>query len=293
MRPSTSSASTEPVFRRPTEADHPRVLAAMEEWWGGLGGAEGVRYRAALLPRLYVQHFATTSTVVDHPDGRLAAFLVGFLSPAEPGTAYVHVVGVDPAARRTGLGRTLYRGFIDEAARAGARTVEAVTSPTNTRSIAFHTALGFGVGPVVADHDGPGNDRVRFTLTLPPHGQDLATLLRTLSPRLHEGAYVFTTVDDPTGVDAVVTVREDEGTTAVVRRRHADQVGLPYSLVTAWITLDVHSALDAVGLTAAVSRALADASISANVVAGHHHDHVFVPYDQREAAVAVLRALQH
>ena len=173
MRPSTSSASTDPtgfdgVFRRATEADHPRVLAAVEQWWGGLGGAEGARYRAALLPRLFFQHFTDTSTVVEHPDGRLAGFLVGFLSPAEPGTAYVHFVGVDPDARQAGLGRALYRRFLDDVARAGVRTVRAVTSPINTPSIAFHTALGFTVGPVQPDYDGPGHDRVCFTLTLRP-----------------------------------------------------------------------------------------------------------------------------
>ena len=286
-----SSARTEPAFRRPTEADHARVLAVLEQWWGGLGGAEGARYRAALLPRLYFQHFATTSTVVEQPDGRLTGFLVGFLSPTEPGTAYVHFVGVDPAARRTGLGRALYRRFVDDVARAGARTVKAVTSPINEQSVTFHSALGFTVGPTVPDYDGPGHDRVCFTLTLPSHGQDLATLLRDLSPRPHEGAYVFTTVDDPAGLDPIVTVVEDEGTTAVVPKDRADELGLPYSSVAAWITLDVRSELDAVGLTAAVSRALAAESISANVVAGHHHDHVFVPNDRRDAAVRVLCAL--
>ena len=110
---------------------------------------------------------ATTSTVVEHPDGRLAAFLIGFLSPARPGTAYVHFVGVNPELRRAGLGTTLYRRFLDDAARGGARTVEANTGAGNTRSIAFHAALGFTVGPVRPDHDGPGNDRVCFTLTLP------------------------------------------------------------------------------------------------------------------------------
>ena len=139
----------------------------MEEWWGGLGGAEGARYRAALLPRLFFQHFTTTSTVVEQPDGRLAGFLIGFLSAAEPATAYIHFVGVDPAARRTGLGAALYRRFIDDVSRAGATTVRAVTSPINTPSIAFHTALGFTVSPVRPDYDGPGHDRVCFTRTLP------------------------------------------------------------------------------------------------------------------------------
>jgi GNAT superfamily N-acetyltransferase len=266
----------------------------LEQWWGGLGGAEGARYRASLLPRLFFQHFTTTSTVVERPDGGIAAFLVGFLSPAEPGTAYVHFVGVDPALRRSGLGAALYRRFFAEAARAGAATIRAVTSPANTPSIAFHTALGFTVSPVRPDYDGPGNDRVGFTRAV-PGGDDLATLLRTLSPRLHEGAYAFATVagagDDALSREAVVMVREDEGVTVVVRREQADALGLRYNFVAAWITLQVGSALDAVGLTAAVSRVLADAAISANVVAAGHHDHVFVPHDAADEAMRVLAAL--
>ena len=166
MHPSTSSASTDLIFRRPAEADHPQVLAVLEQWWGGLGGAEGARYRAALLPRLFFQHFTTTSTVAEHPDGRLAGFLIGFVSPAEPGTGYVHFVGVDPATRRTGLGAALYDHFFDDAGSAGAHTVRAVTSPINTASIAFHRALGFAVSPVEPDYDGTGHDRVCFTRTV-------------------------------------------------------------------------------------------------------------------------------
>ena len=112
-----------------------------------------------------------------------------------------------------------------------------------------------------------------------------------MAPRRNPGAWVFTTVDGTSGLDPAVTVREREGLTAVVRKEHADARGLPYSFVAGWITLEVRSALDAVGLTAAVSRALADAAISANVVAGVHHDHVFVPYGEADAAVGVLSAL--
>jgi ribosomal protein S18 acetylase RimI-like enzyme len=156
--------------RRPTEADHGRVLAAVQEWWGGLGGEEGARHRAALLPRLFFQHFTTTSAIVEHPDGRLAAFLVGFVSPSEPGTAYIHFVGVDPGARRVGLATKLYERFFADTARIGARRIKAITSPVNTTSIAFHTALGFTVSPVHPDYDGPGNDRVCFTRTLTAGG---------------------------------------------------------------------------------------------------------------------------
>jgi GNAT superfamily N-acetyltransferase len=263
----------------------------MEEWWGAQGGADGARYRASLLPRLYFQHFTGTSWVAEHPDGRLAAFLIGFVSPSEPGTAYVHFVGVDPSARRAGLGTALYQRFFRDAARLGARRVRAVTSPVNTASIAFHTGLGFAVSPVRPDYDGPGNDRVCFTCAVSAGEGDLATLLEKLSPRLNPGAFVFVTVPDTAPAQAVVTVREDEDLTVVLPQEGADALGLPYDYVAAWITLRVRSALEAVGLTAAVSRALADASISANVVAGFHHDHVFVPHKEAEQALRVLRDL--
>jgi hypothetical protein len=55
------------------------------------------------------------------------------------------------------------------------------------------------------------------------------------------------------------------------------------------ITLTVHSALEGVGLTAAVSGALAEQGIACNVVAGFHHDHLFVPWERREEALGVLR----
>ena len=166
MRQSASSVSRARGCGRRTVADHAGVRAGVVLGWGGLGGADGARRRTALLPRLFFQHFTNTSTVVEHPDGRLAAFLIGFFSPAEAGTAYVHFVGVDPALRRTGLGAHLYRLFADDTVRAGRGTIRAITSPINTQSIAFHTALGFTVSPTRPDYDGPGDDRVCFTLTL-------------------------------------------------------------------------------------------------------------------------------
>lgn len=122
---------------------------------------------------------------------------------------------------------------------------------------------------------------------------DLRTLLSGMRPLLRPGRYVFTTVtgDVPEGTAPVVTVAEEEGLTLVVTQEEADTAGLAYDYVAGWITLRVHSALDAVGLTAEVSRALAGAGLSCNVVAGFHHDHLFVPYDHAERAVEVLGAL--
>jgi len=91
---------------------------------------------------------------------------------------------------------------------------------------------------------------------------------------------VFTVAPDgcvPAGVRPVVTVAEEEGLTLVLSRQDADRTGLADDYVAGWITLRVHSALESVGLTAAVAEALARVGISCNVVAGFHHDHLFVP----------------
>ena len=120
---------------------------------------------------------------------------------------------------------------------------------------------------------------------------DLATLLASMEPELRPGEYVYVVVDDLDGVEPEATVREPEGLSAVLAREQADALGLPYDYVAAWITLHVHSALAAVGLTAAVSRALAQAGLSCNVIAGYHHDHLLVPAGRGEDALAVLRGL--
>ncbi|MFC9246302.1 ACT domain-containing protein [Streptomyces sp. NPDC057136] len=124
--------------------------------------------------------------------------------------------------------------------------------------------------------------------------RDLRTLLKSMRPELNPGRHVFTTVPDgavPEGVSPVVTVTEREGLTLVLPEAEADAAGLAYGYVAGWITLRVHSALDAVGLTAAVALALTDAGLSCNVVAGYHHDHVFVPYERAAEAVGVLERL--
>ena len=114
-----------------------------------------------------------------------------------------------------------------------------------------------------------------------------------MTPRLNPGPYVYAQTRDTSAVDenAVVMVREAEGLTIVVPQERADARGLTYDYVAAWITLEVHSSLHAVGLTAEVSRALAQSGLSANVVAGFAHDHVFVPYERADEAMGILRSL--
>ncbi|MFE9253228.1 ACT domain-containing protein [Streptomyces sp. NPDC007088] len=122
---------------------------------------------------------------------------------------------------------------------------------------------------------------------------DLRKLLSGLSPELRPGRYVFALAEAgvPPGLAPVVTVAEREGLTLVVPGEDADATGLPYDYVAAWITLRVHSALDAVGLTAVVAQELAAAGLSCNVVAGFHHDHLFVPHERAAEAVALLEDL--
>lgn len=121
---------------------------------------------------------------------------------------------------------------------------------------------------------------------------DLSTLIATMQPRLDPVTYVWATVEKvPDGVTPVATVREDEGLTVVCSKDEADAAGLDYTFPCVRVTLDLHSSLEAVGLTAAFAATLGKSGISANVVAGYHHDHIFVPIDRADDAVTALEWL--
>lgn len=158
-------------FRRPTDADHPSVVAIVDEWWGG-------RRMRALLPRLWFGHFAGSSWIVESvADGRLLGFLVGFVSPDHPSEAYIHMVGTNPNHRKRGLGRALYERFFEDARANGARRVSAVTWPGNQISVRFHAALGF------RPDDGPGTQRLYGTVAYPDYdgeGEDRVLFIRDL-----------------------------------------------------------------------------------------------------------------
>ncbi|AFT85999.1 ACT domain-containing protein [Paraburkholderia phenoliruptrix] len=124
---------------------------------------------------------------------------------------------------------------------------------------------------------------------------DLAELLASMRPELNEGAYVFSSVQpdrDVSRLAPLATFREREGLTVIVDEATALREDLPVLFRAAWITLTVHSDLQAVGLTAAVAEALTKASISCNVVAAVFHDHIFVPVERATEALAQLTDLQ-
>lgn len=122
---------------------------------------------------------------------------------------------------------------------------------------------------------------------------ELTELLHSMDPVLLPGDFVVVSVPPEQGraLPAHATIREKEGLTLVLRREDADDAGLAYNLTFSWITLSVVSELTAVGLTAAFAAALSAAGISANVLAGFHHDHLLVPQSQGRRAQEVLRQL--
>ena len=121
---------------------------------------------------------------------------------------------------------------------------------------------------------------------------DLALLLTSMSPKLMVGEFVFCTVqgeyEQYAQLNPLATFRESEGLTLVVNKEAAMAAGLTFEACFKQITLTVHSSLEAVGLTAAVAAKLTEFNISANVIAGYYHDHVFVPTDKAQLALTAL-----
>lgn len=121
--------------------------------------------------------------------------------------------------------------------------------------------------------------------------KDLNKLLRTMHPEHNPGEFVFCVVYDLALFNAdeiILSFREKEGNTVIITRELADKLKLEYPFIASWITLTVHSSLNAVGLTAAFSSALSDAGISCNVVAAFYHDHIFVDIKDTQKAMEIL-----
>ena len=155
------------TLRNSIPADHQRIIAVLKEWWGG-------RDLTWLVPRLWLNHFNDTSFVIEKED-ELVAFLIGFLSPANPKEGYIHFAGVHPEYRGIGFGGYLYNRFF-EICRANDRDlVRSCTSPVNKGSIAFHKKMGFILSkgdaeidgiPVTQDYNKPNDPKVLFEVTI-------------------------------------------------------------------------------------------------------------------------------
>jgi len=120
---------------------------------------------------------------------------------------------------------------------------------------------------------------------------NLTQLIANMEPVLNEGEYIFASVSDVSTIPRSMTIcemREKEGITVVLAKKDAAALGISSDFVAAWITLNIHSALEAVGLTAAFATALGENGISCNVIAGYYHDHIFVALKDKEKAMKVL-----
>jgi hypothetical protein len=123
---------------------------------------------------------------------------------------------------------------------------------------------------------------------------NISSLLKNMTPKLNEGEYVFCIVKSLSDIDLSEVIglfREEEGITVILKKEIADRLNLNYTYIAAWITLTIHSSLEAVGLTATFSSALAKHLISCNVVAAYYHDHIFVAQKDAEKAMQVLKEL--
>lgn len=154
-------------IRKVNSSDYYALSPLINDWWGG-------RQMSDMLPKLFFDHFNDTSFIYEE-DGKIIAFLIGFLSQSHLEEAYIHFVGVHPDYRKRNIGKELYNHFFSKIQSANRNKVRCVTSPINKTSISYHKRMGFDIEqgdktvdgiPVKADYDGPGQDRVLFVKEL-------------------------------------------------------------------------------------------------------------------------------
>lgn len=121
--------------------------------------------------------------------------------------------------------------------------------------------------------------------------KDLQKLLKNMKPEHNSGDYVFCKIEKVENInlnEIEMLFKEKEAFTLILKKENAEKLNLEYSVVMSWITLSVHSSLEAIGLTAAFSNALSEHEISCNVVAAYYHDHIFIDKKDTVRAMEIL-----
>ena len=163
---------SELALRHPTEADQPRLVAVVDEWFGG-------RKVHHLVVRAWFRHVASTSWLAEDAAGHPIGFLIGYRSQDHPDEAMLHLVAVHPGHRRRGIGRALVESFLADVSEARSTTVTALAWPGEPIAIAYFAALRFRA------EDGPGSQKLYGTRAFPDYeaaGEDRIVFIRRTVP---------------------------------------------------------------------------------------------------------------
>jgi uncharacterized protein len=254
------------TIRVATVADTAALMSLWEE--------AGLRFTPSRVPAELAAVLERDSLVLVDEDetGRISGSVFGTFDGRR---GWVNRLAVRADRRGQGIGSGLLAALEQRLTELGGVRANLLVDLDNAAVTEFYTARGY-----------EAHDLIFMTKALPDRPR------RDLAPSMSLEPYVFATAATaPPGVVMFAAIIEDEGLTLVLTKADADRSGLEYSYLAARITLGVQSELDEVGLTAAVSRVLADAGISCNVIAGAAHDHLFVPWWRGEEAVKLLRRL--
>jgi ribosomal protein S18 acetylase RimI-like enzyme len=253
-------------IRSATVADSAELVSLWQE--------AGLRVDAPAVPGELAAVLERDPLVLVHvtDEGTIAGAVLGAFDGRR---GWVNRLAVRPGLRGQGIASALMGELERRLVARGCQQVNLLVDLDNADVTRFYTGLGYQSYDVIF------------------MAKRLTGLRRDISPELFDEPYVFVSVsgDARPEVAMFAAILEDEGLTLVLTKADADRAGLTYSYVAARITLRVNSTLDEVGLTATVSRALADAGISCNVIAGTAHDHLFVDWPSGHHALDLLRQL--
>jgi uncharacterized protein len=275
------------VIRTATVSD----AASLADLWR----AAGLRFHPELTERELSSVLTAGLVLVDEEAGEITGTVFGSYDGLR---GWIHRLATRPDRRGRGIATALLTELERRLLAAGCPKANLLIEPDNAAVASFYASLGYRRDDLLfmekwlVPEPGPAFFIPNEPDRSPPLPSSAAGRWRDIRPDLAAEPYVFAAADQlPPGMDPFAVIREDEGLTLVLTRADADRAGLRYGYVAARITLRVNSALADVGLTALVSRVLAEAGISCNVIAGLAHDHLFVEWDQGTRALALLREL--